>query len=94
MIRITKIEDRKKTILRITGRIQGDDANELQRAAEATGLKAVLDLSELRMADKRGVEVLRSLADEGVKLLQVPPLIAFFLSGSKPVSLLSGDDMS
>lgn len=94
MIRITQIEERKKTILRVAGWLQGDDAAELQRVAAGAGSQPALDLSELRMTDKRGVEVLRSLADQGVRLLHVPPLIAFLLNGSKPVSLSSGDEIS
>ena len=94
MIRITQIEDRRGTILRVAGWLQGDDAAELQRAAVAAGLKTALDLSELRMTDDRGAKVLRALADQGVILLHVSPLIAFLLNGSKPVSLSSGDEIS
>jgi hypothetical protein len=54
----------------------------LQRGAEAAGSDVALDLSELRMADKRGVEILRGLADRGIELRGVPPLIALLL-GSK-----------
>jgi ABC-type transporter Mla MlaB component len=69
-------------VLHLVGWLKGEEADELLRVADACGPGLVLDLSELRKADAYGIVALRSLADRGVKLEQVPQLIALMLENS------------
>ena len=83
MIHIAQSAEGKKNVLRVEGWLQDEAVAELQRVAEAAGSDVALDLSELRMADKRGVETLRGLADRGIELRGVSPLIALLLDSKR-----------
>ena len=81
-IRIMRGQEDASDVLYVVGWLKGEEADELLRIADASGPGLVLDLSELREADAYGIVALRSLADRGVKLEQVPQLIALMLENS------------
>jgi hypothetical protein len=74
-IRITSVVEATKPVLQVDGWLRGEEAAELVRAVEANRTPVVLDLAELRSADRSSLEVLRGLCLQGVELRRVPPLI-------------------
>ena len=69
-------------VFHVVGWLKGEGAEELLRVVDDAGPGLVLDLSELREADALGIDALRSLAARGVRLTQVPPLIALMFDSS------------
>lgn len=79
-IRITATGEDEKQVLQIDGWLRGEDVMELERlVTEVPETGLVLDLSDLRAADKLGIEVLRSFVHRGIELRRVPPIIALQL---------------
>ncbi len=58
MIHIARIAEGKIHVLRVEGWLRDEAVTEPKRIAEAAGSEVALDLSELRMADRQGVQVL------------------------------------
>ena len=65
--------------VRIEGRLTADEIGELAGVLAEDLAHTELDLCELRAVDSVGLGVLRRLRDEGAKLLNVPPRLAFDL---------------
>jgi hypothetical protein len=76
---ITRIQEEAQTLLRVDGWLGGGDVAELLRVVEESGVAVALDLSELRSADRPGIDALHTLSRRGVELRRVPPLIAALL---------------
>jgi hypothetical protein len=70
-IYITCTEGPDRTTLRVDGWLEGDEVDELLQVVRATTQPVVLNLTDLRSADERGVRVLRQLAEQGVRLTGV-----------------------
>ncbi len=81
-IRIMRDPHGAAHVLHVVGWLRGEEAEELLRVVETAGPGLALDLSELREANARGIEALRTLADRGVRLTRVPELIALMLDSS------------
>jgi hypothetical protein len=84
MIRITQVKDGSKFMLRVDGWLAGEEGAELLRVIADADEEVALDLSEMRSADRRGIEALRLLRDQGIELLRVPPVIAVLLDTNPP----------
>jgi hypothetical protein len=67
------------SVLHVVGWLQDEAVDELLRVTESAGPGMRLELAELRAADTRGIEALRHLAERGVALDGVPPLIALMI---------------
>lgn len=64
-------------VLHLDGWLEGADVSELERiVTDAVEDGLMMDLAELRTADKLGIEVLRSFAYRGIPFRHVPPTIA------------------
>jgi hypothetical protein len=74
-IRITSLQEGSTPVLQVDGWLVEAEAGELVRAVEELGTAVVLDLAELRSADRASLEVLRGLELRGVELRRVSPLI-------------------
>src|SRR6516165_4964979 len=85
MIRITEIElGGARTLLRIEGNLTADTSSNLERVAEA-GFAAhpralELDASGVVFADRKGVELLRSLVWSGARLVRCSALVSELMS--------------
>lgn len=78
-IRITKRVDARQTILKVDGRLQTGDLEELTRACRGEQGATALDLSELLSADREGVSLLRELVALGVEVRGASPYIELLL---------------
>jgi hypothetical protein len=69
-------------VLRLVGRIQSDDVDELRSRISGQRAKVVLDLDEVTLVDLEAVEFLVACEGEGVELLRCPPYIGNGWAGS------------
>jgi hypothetical protein len=67
-VRVTRTIDGERTVLEVAGRLESADLSELDKEIDSVDGSFVLDLSELRSADERGVERLRELAAGAAEL--------------------------
>jgi anti-anti-sigma regulatory factor len=77
MLRIQRAANRE-VIFSLTGRIEADDMDELQRLVnlEERGRDIVFDLQEITRVDRDGVEFLgRCEAEQRIKLENCPPYV-------------------
>ncbi len=86
MLRITTSEcDPGDELLSVEGNIAVSGCEELERACRETasrGLRVLLDLSDVRMIDSHGVELLRRLIANGARITNDTPLIRELLRDS------------
>ena len=66
-------------VLHVEGWLRGPGVPELETACSAEVGPISLDLSSLNNADEQGLRLLRTLADNGIELLNVSPLIKMLL---------------
>jgi anti-anti-sigma regulatory factor len=78
-IRITATGDGEAQVLKVDGQLSADSGAELVRACEAVTGRLVLDLSDLRFADRRGVGMLRELRARGAVLQGLSPYLELLL---------------
>jgi anti-anti-sigma regulatory factor len=62
-------------VLRLVGRIQSDDVDELRARIRGQRTRVVLDLDEVTLVDLEVVEFLVTCEGEGVELLHCSPYI-------------------
>lgn len=77
-LRITPVPSDDSGILRLEGRLRGEEVPELERSAEA-GVRA-LDLQDLLSADEDGLASLRRLRDRGVEIKNPSHYLAMLLA--------------
>ena len=78
MLRITTktVED---LVIQVDGRLDGDGVAELEKVCRDAKQPVTLDLTHLQSADNAGVELLRTLAEEGAVLHGASPYIRLLL---------------
>jgi anti-anti-sigma regulatory factor len=82
MILITRQEHAEAQILKVDGHLSAEDTDVLVRECEAETGCLVLDLTDLRFADRRGVGALRELRARGVTLTGLSPYLSLLLGSS------------
>lgn len=78
-VRITRRRNTHRTTLQVDGRLSCANVQELTREWAGLELPIVLDLSELRFADSRGIAVLLDLVAQGAELQGVSPFVEMLL---------------
>ncbi len=79
MLRITRLAENASSVtLKVEGSILSSSVAVLEQECKALfeeGRKVILDFSEVRYGDRRGVEVLKRLLAEDVRIINCPELI-------------------
>jgi hypothetical protein len=83
MLRIEKIFDGTKTILRLSGRIQAEHLSALQDECEPTDTILVVDLREIQLVDEAAVRFLAKCESRGVVLRHCPGYISEWIRREK-----------
>jgi hypothetical protein len=86
MWKMQKISDAERLILKISGRIVGEELFELQRALVSldTHRQPIeLDLQDVKLVDQEVVTFLMCLEVGGTKLHKCPPYIREWIEGEK-----------
>lgn len=80
VVRITKLNGSKASVLKVEGLLQAADVDLLYREWAAISGQAALDLSGLRSADSIGVDAIRSLESQGAELRGLCPYLRLLVS--------------
>ena len=83
-IRISCSTTTGATTLRIEGRLLSEDLPSLQTECARHPASLRLELSELQFADRKSVEELRRLMDEGAQLVSASPYLDLLLCPRAP----------
>jgi anti-anti-sigma regulatory factor len=67
------------TTVKVDGRLTGDEVPELRGACEEIEGRLVLDLTDLKSADRQGVSVLWELRAKGADFIGVSPYLELLL---------------
>jgi len=81
MILITRQPRADLPVLKVDGNLSAEDTEVLLHACEAETGCLVLDLTDLRFADRRGVWMLRELQGRGITLTGLSPYLSLLLGG-------------
>jgi anti-anti-sigma regulatory factor len=81
MLRIQK-EANGQVVLRISGRLDGEDLSELKELieSEVANRHIVLDLRELTLVDQDAVRFLRQCESNGIELKNCPPYVCEWIA--------------
>ena len=74
-LRIVKISDGARTVLKLSGRIQARDIEKLREQVDGLIRGTVLDLQEVILVDVEVVRFLGMCEAKGVELVHCPPYI-------------------
>jgi hypothetical protein len=75
MLKIEKDSDGEATIIRLIGRIQSGDLDELKAQMDGNGSRLRLDLDEVTLVDVEAVRFLGRCKKCGVRLVRCSPYI-------------------
>ena len=81
-VRIDTTSERSKTIVSVSGRLEGSGVRELMRACQLIEGEFVLDLTGVRSADPKGIDAIRKLAYGSARLRGASPFIRLLLEVS------------
>jgi hypothetical protein len=79
-LRIEKAADTYRTIIRLSGRLQGEHLDELKRQVESEQLPSAFDLDGVTLVDIEVVRYLNVCEENGVELLHCWPYIREWMS--------------
>jgi hypothetical protein len=74
-LKIEKIVHKRRTTVRLIGRVRAEDLPELARQLEGSGRGAVLQLDEVTLVDVDVVRFLNRCKTEGARLVNCSPYI-------------------
>ena len=79
-LRIDKALEGPTPVLRLSGRMQSDNLDDLKAELAACGWTAVLDLDEVTLLDVEVVRLLESLERRGIELRNCPPYVRAWIA--------------
>jgi hypothetical protein len=91
-LRIDRTEEGGKVTVRVAGWLEADGTGELIRACAGVSPAMRVDLSELRRADPRALDVLLELERAGAVLAGVSPYVDLLLKARRREERRDGKD--
>jgi len=79
-LKIEKIVRKCRTTVRLIGRVQAEDLEEVAKQLATSGPGVVLELDEVTLVDVDAVRFLNKCAAEGVRLINCSPYIREWMS--------------
>ena len=70
----------RRTVVRLSGRMQSEHLGDLQRYIDASDFKPLLDLEQVTLVDVEAVRFLIDCEERGIDLLHCPPYIRQWMS--------------
>jgi anti-anti-sigma regulatory factor len=81
-----------EVIVYLAGRLTGDEATQLISACGSIEGNFVLDLSKLLFADEAGVDVIRTIGEQGAKLHGALPFVQLLIDNKVSKELYGEQD--
>ena len=91
-LKIETTVDRRRTTVRLIGRVRAEDLAEVARQLETSGPRPVLQLDEVTLVDVDVVRFLNSCEAEGVRLVDCSPYIREWMRREQNRSRGSGKE--
>lgn len=82
-IRIDYIRSSTETVVNIAGRLSGDAVAQLKTVCDTIEANFIIDLSSLKFADQKGIDIIRAIRDEGARIRGASPFIELLIENSK-----------
>ena len=79
-LKIEKIVRKRRTTVRLIGRVQAEGLEEVAKQLATSGPTVVLELDEVTLVDVDAVRFLNKCATEGVRLINCSPYIREWMS--------------
>ena len=79
-LKIEKTSGRRRTIVRLIGRVRAEDLSEVARQLEGSGPVTVLQLDEVTLVDVDVVRFLNRCEADGIRLVNCSPYIREWMS--------------
>ncbi len=89
-LKIEKIVHKRRTTVRLIGRVRAEDLPEVASQLEASGPGVVLQMDEVMLVDVEVVRFLNKCETEGVRLVNCSPYIREWMSKERNRSQGSG----
>ncbi len=75
VLKIEKVPDGPETVLRLSGRIESEQVQELKTQISRIAQRIVLDLEQVRLVDLDAVHFLAVCETKGIELRRCPPYV-------------------
>ena len=79
VLRINVSSESSTTVLHIAGELRREGVAELRRVIASISGEFVLDLSQLRFADRQGAQIMIGIGDSGAELRHASPYLMLLL---------------
>ena len=84
VLKIEKVSDGPETVLRLSGRIQSEQVEELKAQIDGNTRRLVLDLEQVRLVDLDAAHFLAVCETKGIELRHCPPYVREWIVSEKP----------
>jgi len=83
-LKIEKVPDGPDTVLRLSGRIESEQVQELKAQIDGRTQRIVLDLEQVRLVDLDAVHFLAVCERKGIELRHCPAYVREWILSEKP----------
>ena len=84
VLKIEKVSDGPNVLLRLSGRIESQQVQELKAQIDSSKKKFILDLEQVRLVDLDAVHFLAVCEAKGIELRHCPPYVREWIRSEKP----------
>jgi anti-anti-sigma regulatory factor len=84
VLKIEKVSDGPNVLLRLSGRIESQQVQELKAQIDGSKKKFILDLEHVRLVDLDAVHFLAVCEAKGIELRHCPPYVREWILLEKP----------
>jgi len=84
VLKIEKVSDGPETVLRLSGRLDSEQVQELKSQIDRITQRFVLDLKQVRLVDLDAAHFLAVCETKGIELRNCPPYVREWILSEKP----------
>jgi anti-anti-sigma regulatory factor len=84
VLKIEKVSDGPSVLLRLSGRIESQQVQELKAEIDSSKKKFILDLEQVRLVDLDAIHFLAVCEARGIELRHCPPFVREWILSEKP----------
>jgi hypothetical protein len=84
VLKIDEVSDGPETVLRLSGRIEWEQVQELKAQIDGSTQRIVLDLEQVRLVDLDAAHFLAVCETKGIEVRNCPPYVREWILSEKP----------